>query len=131
MERQTLPTIVTSVMLLCKLYRQRWQVRGLTLFDILTCIIIILPIVVCISHCIPVRWENKTTRPVMIDVDVFFIPEVTQADIIFTSKKKILEVRLPTGVEPSYNLPVTTPDALPVSYRGLVGAKAIKLRSYC
>ena len=52
-----------------------------------------------------------------------------------SSDTGILEKRkirvLPTGVEPrTYDLPITSSDALPLSYRRLVGAKAIKLGSW-
>ena len=44
------------------------------------------------------------------------------------TRKKKFRV-LPTGVEPK-NLPITSSDALALSYRRLVGAKAIKLGSW-
>ena len=38
--------------------------------------------------------------------------------------------KLRKGVEPTEELPITSSDALPLSYRRLVGAKAIKLGSW-
>ena len=69
-------------------------------------------------------WWNILSLVNMNENDVFSFSERHR----HTRKKKFRV--LPKGVEPPTTFPITSSDSLPLSYKRLMGAKAIKLQSW-